>query len=89
MAKALVKHMVAAEPGTTAGRVTATYEVVYVGADVPGSFDTDLVVVANLDLSLQPAQIDAAIASGIRTRASSLGITIGNNDVILCGSVKG
>jgi hypothetical protein len=91
MAKALVSHIESAQPGTPAGRVTVEYAVYYVGTDIPGgiNFDRDTVRVENLDLSVQPAQIDAAIASAVRTRAATLGINIGNNEVIIEGKVKG
>jgi hypothetical protein len=91
MAKALVSEIVAAEPGSQVGRVTVEYSVVYVGTDIPGgiNFDRDIVRVENIDLSIQPTQIQSAIASAVRTRATSLGINIGNSEVILCGLVKG
>lgn len=89
MAKARCMRIIGAEPGTQAGRVTETHEVVYVGADVPAGFDVDHVVVENLDYSIQPSQIQTAIAGAIRTRAASLGINIGNNEILLDAIVKG
>jgi hypothetical protein len=91
MAKALVSEILDARPGTPAGRVTIDYSVVYVGTDLPGgtNFDRDIVTVSDVDLSVQPSQIQTAIAAAVRTRATSLGINIGGNEVILCGLVKG
>jgi hypothetical protein len=91
MAKALVSEIVAARPGTPAGRVTVDYSVIYVGTDLPNglTFDQDIVTVDNIDLSVQPTQIQTAIAAAVRARATSLGINIGNSEVILCGLVKG
>ena len=92
MAKALVScHWESAQPGTPAGRVTVELSAIYVGTDLPNglTFDRDVVTVANVDLSVQPSQIESAIASAVRTRAATLGINVGNNEVILSGMVKG
>jgi hypothetical protein len=89
MAKARCMRIIAAEPGTQTGRITETHEVVYVGADVPGGFDTDHVRIENLDYSIQPAQIQSAIAAAIRARAASIGISVGNSEVLLDAIVKG
>lgn len=89
MAKARLMRVVEAAPGSQAGRVTEVHEVVYVGPDVPNGFDVDLVKVENLDYSTQPAQIAAAIMTAVRSRAASLGITVGNNEVVGEGLVKG
>lgn len=91
MAKALVSEIIAARPGAPAGRVTVDYSVVYVGTDIPGgiNFDQDVVTVENLDLSVQPSQIQTAIAAAVRTKATSMGINIGNGEIILCALVKG
>lgn len=89
MAKARCMRIIAAAPGTQAGRVTETHEVVYVGADVPTGFDVDHVVIENLDYSIQPAQIQSAIAAAIRTRAAAIGISLGNNEILLDAIVKG
>jgi hypothetical protein len=91
MAKAIVSEVLAAEPGTPAGRVTLTYTVFYAGTDIPGgiNFDQDIVRVENVDLSIQPSQIQSAIASAVRTRATTLGINVGANEIILCGLAKG
>lgn len=90
MAKARGMRIVEAYPGTQAGRVTEVHEVVYVGTGANGEgFDIDHVVVANLDYSVQPAQITSTIATAIRNRAASIGISIGNNEVLLDSIVKG
>jgi hypothetical protein len=92
MAKALVScAWDNALPGTPAGRVTIDVKVIYVGTDLPGGIllDRDIVTVNNVDLSIQPAQIVSAIASAVRTRASTLGVNVGANEIILPDLVKG
>lgn len=89
MAKARVLRILSVEPGTQAGRVTETHEVVFVGADVPAGFDVDHVVVENLDYSVQPSQIQTAIATAIRTRGATLGYAVGNNEALVDAIVKG
>lgn len=92
MAKALVScDWDNATPGTPAGRVTIDVKAIYVGTDLPGGLllDRDIITVPNVDLSLQPNQIATAIADAVRTRATSLGYSIGANEIILSGLVKG
>lgn len=80
-----------ASPNAVAGLVDVDVQVMYVGTDLPGGIgvDRDIVRVVGLDASQTPAQIVTAIAAAVRTRAASIGYTIGVNEVLAPSLSKG
>ena len=74
--------------GSISGRITEKHNVVYLGADVPNGADYDTVLVENIDYSQTPAQITSFIGNAIRPRATSIGRTVGANQVLLFDITK-
>ena len=95
MAKGIVLNYIDADPGVDDNNVVLLAEVLFVGATVPGSPIIDRGALGNgLPIPLNISTITAAaysnaVETAVTARATALGFTLANGDVLMPSYTKG
>jgi hypothetical protein len=63
--------------------ITANYDVVYMGTDVPKGYLSQTVQLTGSPLGLSTSTINAGVAAGVRAQAVGDGFTVPANNVIM------
>lgn len=94
MAKGVVLRYVDIDPGADDNNVVLRAEVLFVGSTVPGSPVVDLGPEGNgvpipWDITATATQFSNSVETAIKSRATALGFTLANNDVLFPAYSRG